>query len=67
MLGGILPQHKKILCHRWAVFKEYKDTVDFSETLNRLFLSSWRVSELVGYIKGVLNLNLIPTSYFHII
>ena len=37
MLEGILPQRKKILCHRWAVFKEFKDTVDFSETLNKLF------------------------------
>ena len=51
MLEGILPQRKKILCHRWAVFKEFKDTVDFSETLNKLFLSSWRVSQLAGYIK----------------
>ena len=67
MLEGILPQRKKILCHRLAVFKEFKDTVDFSETLNKLFLSSWRVSQLAGYIKGVLNLNLIPISYFYVI
>ena len=67
MLKGLLLQRKKILCRRRAVLKEYKDTVDFSETLNKLFLSSWRVSQLAGYIKGVLNLNLIPISYFYVI